>query len=363
MKKGKEILLVLLAVMFVLPLPVKGESFQKIILGQSKIVIPKYALVGTQVDRVIRDIAWKNSQFDKRRDPFLIPRRSQLVPYMEGRLSGILMDYAGVEITGLTPSRAIRKKNDYYSDDGNNHFSFRISPDKTKYETAMFSPNHRKALFVDTHGFNMIAGQAIRINKIRRIFLAIACMDMPAKAKAALYLAKNGINCYGPCDRFAYKNIGYKDKYPIAATIIGTAPIRPYKQGAIIGNQPVEISVMEKIVIEYTEREYPDQYCDTPTRYFEALNKKYKLGLKLVRALANAGEAYKVTAKAVALKASVIGVRVWNREDAAAVSKWLKGDLKRRAILFHSAAYEPGYKMFFRFPERTSFGDLSPKFE
>jgi len=329
-----------------------------IILGKSKIIVPNSAIIGVQVDRVIRDIAWENSRFDERVNLFRIPQRKQLVPYMEGRLAGILMDYAQAKIIGLTPAQAVKREDGfYYASDGRGNFRFKICPSKVQYKTAKFSSDKKEGVFVDTHGFNMIAEQAI---KTKNIHTAIACMDLPSKAEAALYLAQNGINCYGPCDRFAYQLLGYKESYPGRATIIGTAPIRRLKQGAIIGNQSIAIAADELIVTQNTNKGYPDQYCDTPTRYFRELNRKYDLELKLVKAEAGAGEAQKVVKKALFLKALVIGVRVWNKDDAKAVAGWLEKDPNHRAVLFHSAPYEPGYEMFFRFPQQTSFGDLSP---
>jgi len=45
------------------------------------------------------------------------------------------------------------------------------------------------------------------------------------------------------------------------------------------------------------------------------------------------------------------------------VYEWLREDGSRRAVLFHTAAYPEGYKLFFEFPRQTSFGDVHPVFE
>lgn len=331
-----------------------------LILGKSKIVIPKKSIIGTQVDRVIRDIAWKNSKYDISTDPKRIPTRNQLVPYMEGRLSGILMDYAQVKIIGLTPSNSIKRfkeSNKFYGSNGKGNWIFKIDPTKTQYKSAKISSDGLRGVFVDTHGFNMVAEQAIKKGGIHTV---IACMDLRAKADAALYLAQNGINCYGPCDRFGFKLIGYKENYPTAATIIGTAPIRRTKTGAVIGDQPIEIGLDELIVIQNTNKGYPDQYCDTPTRYFRELNDKFDLNLNLVEVFADRGCASRVTVVATEMGASVIGVRIMDNSDAIAVSDWLDENPDHRAILFHSAIYKAGYEMFFRYPKQTSFGDFSP---
>ncbi len=332
-----------------------------IVLGKSKIVVPYQALVGTQVDRVIRDIAWKDSPFDERVDPERVPTKAELVPYMEGYLAGLLMDYAHAKVIGLGPAFAVKKNDLFYAEEARGNFIFAIDQSKTEYGSAELYEGGRKAKFVDTHGFNMIAAAAMHKKEQKGLDLAIACLDLPDKAKAALYLAKNGIHCFGPCDRFAYLLLAYKAQNPQAATIIGTAPIRPAGKTAIIGDQTLTIRSSELIVSQYTEKLYPDQYCDTPTRYFEALSQVYGLKLNLIREEAGAGEADKVVQRAIREKAKVIGVRVWNEADADAVAKWLESDGGNRAILFHSAIYEPGYQMFFRFPKQTSFGDLMPE--
>lgn len=336
----------------------------ELILGKSQIIVPQGALVGAQVDRVLRD----SSSGDKdwvlgiSADPLRIPQsRKDLIPYMEGRLSGDLMDYAEVTIVGLGPCYAKFNPSDghYLAYDGAGNFRFRVDPSKVEFKSTMYGDNHVFAMMPDTHGFNMVAGSAIRAFK--KPALVIACMDLPSKAQAALYLAQNGINCYGPCDRFGAEILGYKKDNPKAATIIGTAPIRKLKKGgAVIGNQPVKIGLDEPIVIQFTEKGYPDQYCDTPSRYFRALAQKYGLKLNVTEVEANVGETDKLVAAAKEKGAKVIGVRVHNEKDAAPVAEWLKADPKNRAILFHSAPYEPGYDLFIRFPKQTSFGDLNP---
>ena len=61
--------------------------------------------------------------------------------------------------------------------------------------------------------------------------------------------------------------------------------------------------------------------------------------------------------------ARVLGIRVKSQQEYDAVSAWLKEDSTRRAVLFHTAGYHPGYKLFAEFPAQTSFGDIRPVFE
>jgi hypothetical protein len=207
----------------------------------------------------------------------------------------------------------------------------------------------------------MIAEQAY--NHREDINLAVGCMDLPAKAQAALYLARNGIDIYAPCDRMASLLLNYK-ALGINATILGSAPIRKTESGAIIGDQPVAIGLNETIVAEYANRnDTSDQYCDTPWRFFSRLRQIYGLNLSLVRVSANTGEAGKVVGKAEEINAHVIGVRVCTDQDYTPVAEWLKKDGRNRAVLLHSAAYDPGDMLFKQFPKQTTFGDLNPIIE
>ena len=258
---------------------------------------------------------------------------------------------------------------DYFAADGQGKFRFLISPSKITFppfSQTVFRPKNGSNETADlicpeTHGFNMIAEQAYLHRK--DIYLAVACMDLPAKAQAALYLAKNGINIYAPCDRMASLLLNYK-KLGINATILGSAPIRQTENGAVIGDQPIGIYLDEPIVVEYTNRnDTSDQYCDAPWRYFNRLNQVYGLHLSLIKVCANTGEAGKVVAQAEAAKAQVISVRVCTDKDYKPIADWLKKDKRNRAVLLHSAAYEPGIALFKEFPKQTTFGDLDPVIE
>ena len=336
----------------------------KVILGRSRIIVPSRAVVGTQVDRVIRDIAWKDSAFDSRKSALSIPsERKMIVPYMEGHLLQQLMEYADAGIVGLTPAVGRKKGELFYADNGEGDYPFLIDESKVAYESAAFSRDGVYGFFPDTHGFSMIAGQALRVQKLSGINLAIACMDLPAKADGALYLAMHGINCYGPCDAEASILFGYRAKVGNGTTIMGTAPIRPYKNGAVIGAQEVVIDIKEPIVVQATYRGgLHDHYCNTPRRYFTALSQYSGLPLTTKEVEAYVGEAGLVVNTARETGATVIGVRVFNKQDAEPVSAWLEKSRSHRAILFHSAPYEEGYALFFRFPKQTSFGDLNPIF-
>jgi hypothetical protein len=270
----------------------------------------------------------------------------------------------------LTPCRAKKNGSDYFGADGKGNFSFLISPSKVifpPFRKTVFRPKNGSNETADlicpeTHGFNMIAEQAYLHRK--DINLAVACMDLPAKADAALYLAQDGIDIYAPCDRFASRLMNYKNKFGIRATILGSAPIKQTESGAVIGDQTVAIYLDEPVVVEYTDREDTmDRYCDTPWRYFNSLNQVYGLNLSLIKVYANIGEAGKVVRQAEEIKAQVIGVRVCTDDDYKPVVNWLKRDRRDRAVLLHSVAYDAGNTLFKEFPKQTTFGDLNPVIE
>lgn len=341
-----------------------------LVLGASKIVVPHGASVGVQVDRVIRDIHDTPSPHDARIPPDRVPESpADLVPYMEGRLAGEIMRYAGAKLVPLTPAVVkldARQLGYGHATDAAGRHRFLIDASKISYASARKIGDERVEL-PDTHGFAAVASAAARVHP----FLAIACMDMPSKAAAAIHLAQLGINAYGATDRFGYELLGYRHLHPSAATIIGSAPIRQGPDGtAVIGDQPVEIRLDETIVAQWTERQnkYPWQYNDTGWRYFAALDDLYGLGLDLVKVAADAGDLETLLDAARARNADVVAVRVGKantedetRRDAEALSRWLRESPRRRAVLFHTAAYEAGYRMFFDFPRQTTFGDLDPQ--
>lgn len=349
------------------------KEHPRIILGLSKIELNKEMIVGVQVDRVIRDVfpSWNNTSYSIKVPANKTPRNfSDIFPLYEGARIREMMNWSGLKVLPLTPCRAKKIGTDYFAADGRGNFTFYISPSKVifpPFNKTVFRPGKGSNETADlmcpqTHGFNMIAEQAYLHRK--DIDLAVACMDLPAKADAALYLAQNGINIYAPCNRFAYLLMNYKEKFGINATILGSAPIRKTEKGAVIGDQPAVIYLDEPIVVEYTDRENTmDRYCDAPWKYFNKLNEVYSLNLSITKVYANTGEAGKVVQKAEAIKARVIGVRVCTDDDYTAVAQWLKEDQRNRAVLLHSAVYEPGETLFKEFPKQTTFGDLTPIIE
>lgn len=334
-------------------LEVNPSNASYIVVGSSYIIVPPHAKVVTQVDRVTRD---KLSHYNKNISPSHRPTSyKELVPWMEGERVGELMKYANVTVILATyvPVKEINGR--YFGPDDHGNFVFEVDPSK-------ISPIYSKKISndtwveIDTHGMNVMVPGAVKNDA----YLVIACGDLHGKAEAETYMAEHGINCYAPCDRFTSDIMPYKGP----GTIMGGAAIRPLKegQGAVIGGQPLYFSTREKIVVQTTTKRYPDQYCDTPWRYFTNLQQNYGIKLNIDVVDAHIGEAGKVVAEARKTGANVMGVRVLNDKDKKPVEQWLKEDENHRAILFHSAAYDPGYSLFFEFPYQVTGQDPDPKF-
>jgi hypothetical protein len=211
----------------------------------------------------------------------------------------------------------------------------------------------KTAIINDTHGISALAWDALDAN------LVIGCGDSQGKMDAAYYLAEHGVNVYAPTDRYIGQLIGTNTK----GIVIGTAPIKKRGRKAIIGGQPISIDVDETIVVSSTQGHYPLQYYDAPYRYFMALADFTKKPLHIIPVdVKEYGKSDVVIAEAKKAGAQVIGIRVWGKREHDAVAAWLTESPKHRAVLFHSAVYPEGYKLFYEFPKQTSFGDTRPKF-
>lgn len=329
------------------------QSATYVVMGATDIQVPQGTTVVTQVDRVIKDPA---SKLKMNVSPDHQPQSpDELVPYMEGARVKELMKYANVKVVPATNVPVKKINNTWYGPDDKGNYIYAVDPGKmTDLRSQKSDENTRLA--TDTHGMNVMVPDAVK----NKASLVVACGDLPGKAQAEAYMNTKGINCYAPCDRFTYELLNKN----ASGTSLGTMPIRSLKdsKGAVIGAQPVSINLKEKIIVQTTLRGYPDQYCDTPKRYFEGFEKTYGVKLDKVIVDANAGQTHAVVETAEKNKANVIAVRVLNDKDKGPVKCWLKKDPNHRAILFHSAAYEPGYSLFFEFPNQVTGDDPKPVF-
>lgn len=326
------------------------KDFKKIIIGKSFIKIDKDFKIKTQVDRVTRD--WL-SGFNHSKTPSSFSR-DFIVPWHEGKKVLEILDSMEVSVKPVWGTVAKRIGNIWYAPDERGIYRFSLSDDKIYNYPGNFIIDSDTVIINDTHGINSIAWDSTDAD------LVIGCGDHEGKIEAAYYLAKKGINIYMPTDRFLSLLIGTKTE----GMIIGSAPVKKIDKGLIIGGQPVEIEIDEPVVVSNSNKGYPVQYYDTPYRYFKELEKYLQIPLKLIIVdIKEEGQAGLVVQKAEEIGAKVIGLRVRTREEYESVSGWLRKDRSHRAILFHSAVYEEGYRLFFEFPEQTSFGDINIDFQ
>ena len=329
------------------------QNASTIVIGTSYIKVPKNAKVVTQVDRVIKDT---DSHINDNTPPGQSPNSTkQLVPYMEGARVADLMKYANIHVIPITGVPIKKINGNWYGPDDKGNFVFGVDPSKAGPLFSIDGNDSNTKIEVNTHGMNVMVPGAIK----NKAFLVVACGDLPGKAKAEIFMAAHGINCYAPCDRFTASVMGYNG----TGVILGGEPIRPINgTGAVIGAQPVAINKNERIVVQTTNETYPDQYCDTPNRYFTDLEKVYNIKLNLDVVNANINQTDLIVSEAEKTGTNVIGVRVETSNDKKPVEAWLKANPNHRAILFHSAAYEPGYSLFSEFPKQVTGQDPRPIF-
>jgi hypothetical protein len=318
------------------------------VLGESAIRVEPGWRVAAQMERVARD--WISYQIDYDLSG-RSPAPSAIVPWHEGsRIRDIL---AAVPITLLPVEGALAAEREgrWLAPDGRGVFRFEVLPDKVQYPSTL--TYRGLALLIDTHGISSLVEPALRLGAQ----LVVGCGDHPEKMKAALALASHGVSVYFPCDRFVGDVLGYRAR----GTLIGSAPVRVDEGGAVIGDRPVRFSVAETIVAEDTPVNSNDRYYDAPARYFRRFAQALPLRLEIVE-VDGEGESDRVVRRAEELGASAIAVRVMTEKDAAPVRAWLAGGQERRAVLFHTAPYPAGYRLFEEFPGRTTFGDPHPRY-
>ena len=329
-----------------LTVPADVKAF---VLGTSKIVVGTGARVGVQVERTVRD--WLSYQLTWDGADRPVPE-SALLNWHEGACLRRLLDAADVKVLPLTGALAVRHDGRWLAADGGGVFRYQVLDDKIQYPTTLVYGD--VALIVDTHGLSALVEPARRAGAS----VVVGCGDTEAKMKAAFALARDGVDVWFPCDRFAGDVLGYD----APGVLIGSAPVRRDGGDAVIGDRPIRFAVDEQFVAEDFDGSGPLRYYDAPARYFRALTQSLHLKVDYV-AVDGSGQSSRVVHHAEAVSASVIGVRVQTPEDAAPVRAWLRDSPHHRAVLFHTAPYPDGYALFDEFPSQTTFGDARPVFQ
>jgi hypothetical protein len=330
--------------------PPPPQGFRRIILGRSVIRVTGRTVIKTQVDRVTRDwlLGFRVAGMPGGTAPM------DLFPSHEGARLNEIIGHTGARVEPVWGYKAVRSGDDWYAPDAEGRPRFMISPDKVREYPSTIVVDDRTVVVNDSHGVSAVAWAALDAG------LVLACGDHRGKMDAAYYLAEAGVNVYTPTDRLMGLLIGARTR----GTIVGSAPVTKTAEGAEIGNRPIAVAVDEPIVVSDAVPQYPLQYYDTPLRYFRALGDYLNVPLRLQSVMVTEyGDATEVVATATRTGAAVLGMRVKSPREHDAVARWLAADPGHRAILFHTAAYADGYKLFAEFPAQTGFGDIRPEVE
>ncbi|MCK5286562.1 MAG: hypothetical protein KAJ59_01995, partial [Thermodesulfovibrionia bacterium] len=329
--------------------PPSGD-FQKIIIGKSAIKLKKNAKIKTQVERVTRD--WL-SVYNIKKPPWAFVKEN-IVPWHEGARIKEIVAYTDSQVYPVWGTIAKRFGNNWYAQDNDGIFRFMFSEDKVFNYPTNIIVDDKTVIVNDTHGISAIAWDSLGAD------LAVGCGDNIGKVEAAYYLARKGVNVYMPADRFLHMLIGTETK----GKIIGSAPVKNIAGQAVIGDQPISIDVNEPVVVSNAKGGYPLQYYDTPYLYFKELERYIGKTMNIIPVdITVYGKAGKVVDKARKIGGKLIGIRVWGKEEHDSVASWLEEDKSHRAILFHTALYPEGYRLFFEYPQQTSFGDINIEIE
>jgi len=328
--------------------PAVPEGVSAYLLGTSAIHVRAGLRVGVQAERTVRD--WLSNQLGYGFGGRPV-RTEDVLPWHEGARIRELLGFADVVVVPLFGSLAARHGERWFAADETGVFRFEVLPDKIQYPTTRAAGD--LALLVDTHGLSALVGPALE----EKVQLVVGCADYTGKIEAAYHLARHGVDVYFPCDRFVGDLVGHDAR----GTLIGSAPIRPEPGGAVIGDRPVRFRVDERIVVEDTTLGGELQYYDAPARYFRRLSELVPLPLEFV-SVDGAGQSGRVVRRAEEMGSTAIAVRVWTEEDYGPVKEWLSRSRAHRAVLFHTAPYAAGYRLFQEFPEQTTFGDTRPVF-
>jgi hypothetical protein len=322
---------------------------KSMVLGESTIKLTPGMRVGTQVDRVVRDWISYQLKWNLTDDPVA---GDAVLWYHEGAVVKRMLQLAPVKVYPLAGTLVAKRGDKWFGPDETGVFRFELLEDKMEYPTSHSTDS--VGWIEDTHGVSAVVSQALE----REVQLVVACGDAEAKAKAAFYLAQKGVSVLFPGDRFADLLLGYQAK----GVLLGTAPVKKVEGKAVIGHQPVRFSLQEPIVVEDTKQIFPIQYYDAGARYFRRLNSFVPLKLEFVNIDAP-NQIERVLQRAAEIGSSAVAVRVFTKQEDAALRAWLHKSPRNRAILFHSGLYAYAQPLFDDFPNQVTFGDLHPRFE
>lgn len=155
------------------------ENAEKIILGNSTIIIDEERLIGSQIDRFNRD--WFSFYI------YLFPTETPTpnynlkyydINYMDGFLIRKITNYTGAEVIPLPNSNLIQSEKipyQWYATDEFGNPTFHVFNDKVIYSTNLCDGG--VCIFRETHGISSLVPEAIHNN----VSLVIGCGDSESK--------------------------------------------------------------------------------------------------------------------------------------------------------------------------------------
>lgn len=327
-------------------------------IGTTTITLNSTSTIVSQDDRVYRD--WLGGQMENPYGPRVLVTFSERLSYNQSELlpeigwheGGRIRELKKINLTHIPAVGTLvaRQGNRWFAVDGNGTFSFEVPKDKLYYPTTRFL-RRDLAVIIDSHGVNMVVEQAVRYNATA----VVSDCDHPGKVYAAQYLSNHGISVICLPDKYVYLALGH------GLSLAGSPPIIIKDGQAIVGNRPIKITTQDVIVaVNSTDTAYALWYYQTPASYMSALSQAIALNISYVT-LDQFGQMENVTQKAREVGATVLATRVFNSQDYNAVKSWLDENPSRKVILFHSASYPYGQKIFREYT-RATFDDPNPVF-
>ncbi len=329
-----------------------------VVIGTTTITLNSTSTIISQDDRVYRD--WLGGQIANPYGPEILTtfserlsyNKTELLPEIGWHEGGRIRELKKINLTHIPAvgTLAAKKGDRWFAVDNNGTFRFEVPKDKLYYPTTRFLRKDL-AVLIDTHGVNMVVEQAIRYNATA----VVSDCDHPGKVYAAKYLSDNGVQVICYPDKYVYLALGHGLK------LVGSPPMLLTNDSAVIGKRPIKITTKDKIVtVNSTDTAYALWYYQTPASYMNELAKAIPLNITYVT-LDEFGQMKKATEKAREINATILATRIFNSQDYEEVKKWLDENDSRKAILFHSASYPYGQKLF-RENTRTTFDDPNPIF-
>ena len=343
-----------------------NANWRALLLGNSSMTLKKGDRVLVQSDRVTRD--WLGAQLNQspwsnRSEAFLsvFSERhtwpaNELHPNIGWHEGGRARELAraGIEIIPAVGTLVARQtdSNRWYASDEQGIFRFEVPLDKLYYPATRFLTKDI-AVIVDTHGVNMLVDHALSA----QVSTVLSDCDHPAKVAAAAYLSDRNITVICLPDLYGWRALGH------TLNLFTSPPFTRRANEVVVGNRPLQISRGEPMLVLNATTDVPALwYYGTPARYFAALSEALPtLSSQMhIYTFTEYGHMDRVVEAARTVKARILASRAYTEDDYRQLAVWLNERDTHKLILFHSASYPAGQRLYTEFPDQTTFGDVNP---